>query len=85
MHVSVSTVLSKGMIRNDQVEALLQFLLDLGVHEAWVSETKPSIPAFWDEDLAITEAERLKLAQLQDRYNREGKITWPLRGPGALQ
>ncbi len=75
MHVSVSTVLSREMIRKDQVDEMLQFLIGLGVHEAWIGETKPSLPAFWDKDLVITEDERLKLVRLQDRYNREGKIT----------
>ena len=75
MHVSVSSVLSKKMIEDDYADALLQFLIDLGVHEAWLSETKPSLPAFWDENLVITAAERRKLSEVQDRYNRQGKIT----------
>jgi MoaA/NifB/PqqE/SkfB family radical SAM enzyme len=75
MDVGVSAVLSREMIRNDQTEDFLHFLIGLGVHEAWLSEVKPSVPAFWDEDQVISEADRLKLVKLQDRYNQEGKIT----------
>lgn len=75
MHVGVSAVLSRDMIRNGQTEEFLQFLSGLGVHEAWLSEVKPSVQAFWDRSLVITEEERLKLVQLQDSYNRSGKMT----------
>ncbi len=70
IHVSVSAVLSKEMIQNDQVEEFLQFLIGLNIHEAWLSETKPSIEAFWNNSMVITEAERLKLVVLQDQYNK---------------
>lgn len=75
MHVSVSSVLSREMIRNGQVEEFLQFLIGLGVHEAWLSEAKPSIEAYWQEELVITEEDRVYLCQLQDQYNKAGKIT----------
>lgn len=75
LHVGVSAVLSREMIVRNEVEALLLFLTGLGVDEAWLSEAKPSVPAFWKSDLVITEAERKKLVALQDRYNRDGKIT----------
>jgi MoaA/NifB/PqqE/SkfB family radical SAM enzyme len=75
LHVSVSSVLSREMIRNGQVEEFLQFLIDLGIHEAWLSEAKPSIDAYWHEDLVITEDDRKYLCQLQDKYNKEAKIT----------
>jgi len=75
MHVSVSGVISRQMIADSQVETFLEFLIGLGVHEAWVSEAKPSIPALWHPDVVITEDERLYLVGLQDRYNREGRIT----------
>jgi MoaA/NifB/PqqE/SkfB family radical SAM enzyme len=73
--VGVSAVLSKDMIERDEVERFLEFLVGLGIHEAWLSECKPSVEDFWTEDLVITERERLKLVELQDRYNSEGKIT----------
>jgi len=75
MDVGVSAVLSREMIRNDQAEDFLHFLISLGVNEAWLSEVKPTVEAFWDENLVICEEDRLKLVKLQDRYNKEGKIT----------
>jgi MoaA/NifB/PqqE/SkfB family radical SAM enzyme len=75
LHVGVSAVLSREMIVRDEVEELLAFLSGLEVHEAWLSEAKPSVQGFWKSDLVITEAERRKLVVLQDRYNRDGGIT----------
>jgi len=75
MHVSVSAVLSKEMIRNGQVEEFLQFLIGLDIHEAWLSEAKPSFAGLWKKDAIIAEDERLALVAMQDRYNKEGKIT----------
>ena len=75
LQVGVSAVLSREMIVRDEVEMLLSFLSGLGIHEAWLSEAKPSVQGFWNSDLVITEAERKKLAALQDRYNRKGGIT----------
>jgi len=75
VHISVSSVLSRHMIQSNQTEEFLQFLKGLGVHEAWLSEVKPSIEAFWDSNLVITEEDRTKLMKIQDRYNKEGKIT----------
>jgi MoaA/NifB/PqqE/SkfB family radical SAM enzyme len=75
IQVGVSAVLSREMIRRDQVEGFLHFLKGLDIHEAWLSEVKPSLEAFWDSDLVISEADRLKLVELQDRYNAEGKMT----------
>jgi len=74
VHVGVSAVLSKEMIKENRVEEFLDFLIGMEVHEAWLSECKPSIEEFWTDDLVITEQERLNLVQLQDRYNKEGKI-----------
>ena len=74
-HVSVSTVISKDMLRDNQVEEFLQYLISLDIHEAWLSETKPTVEAFWNKDSVITEKERLSLVNLQDKYNKEGKIT----------
>jgi MoaA/NifB/PqqE/SkfB family radical SAM enzyme len=75
IHVGVSAVLSKDMIRKNQVEEFLEFLIGLEIHEAWLSECKPSVEDFWSEDLVVTEQERQGLVALQDRYNREGRIT----------
>jgi MoaA/NifB/PqqE/SkfB family radical SAM enzyme len=75
VHVGVSAVLSKDMIKNNQVEEFLDFLIGMEIHEAWLSECKPSIEGFWTDDMVFGEQERLKLVKLQDRYNKEGKIT----------
>ncbi len=75
VHVGVSAVLSRDMICSGKVENLLQFLKGLEINEAWLSEVKPSIEPLWNEDLVITEEDRLKLVKLQDRYNKEGKMT----------
>jgi MoaA/NifB/PqqE/SkfB family radical SAM enzyme len=73
--VGVSAVLSPEMIRRRQVEKFLGFLQGLGIHEAWISETKPSVPESWDGAGVITEDERLELVRFQDRYNKEGGMT----------
>ncbi len=75
LHVGVSSVLSRDMIRAGNVEAFLEFLKRLDIDEAWLSEVKPSIEAFWDENLVITEEDRLKLVKLQDHYNAGSKMT----------
>ena len=75
LHVGVSAVLSKEMLRQDLVEEFLEFLKGLGIHEAWFSETKPSVAAFSQKRMVITEKERTMLIQLQDRYNRQGGMT----------
>jgi MoaA/NifB/PqqE/SkfB family radical SAM enzyme len=75
LHTGVSAVLTREMIRRGEAEELLEFLIGLGVDEAWLSEVKPVAAAFWNDQARITEAERLSLAALQDRFNREGRIT----------
>ena len=75
MHVSVSSVLSREMIRRGDVHRLLSFLAGLGIDEAWLSEVKPTLGAFWDDDLVISEEERLQLAAVQDAYNRGTGMT----------
>jgi len=75
LHVGVSGVLSQTMLRTGQTEEFLAFCEGLGVHEAWLSEVKPSVQAFWNEDLVIDEDDRLRLVRLQDRYNRRGGLT----------
>jgi MoaA/NifB/PqqE/SkfB family radical SAM enzyme len=74
IHIGVSAVLSRDMIRNGQVEEFLQFLIGLEIHEAWLSEAKPSLDAYWNQAQIITEDERIHLSRLQDRYNKEGNI-----------
>ena len=75
LHVGVSAVLSREMIENDQVDEYLAFLDGLGVHEAWLSEVKPSLEAFWRDELVINEEHRLRLVRLQDRHNAGGRMT----------
>jgi MoaA/NifB/PqqE/SkfB family radical SAM enzyme len=75
VHLSVSTVISREMLQGNQVPEFLEFLINLGVHEAWLSETKPTVEAFWDQTVVITEEERLSLVSLQDKFNKEGRIT----------
>jgi MoaA/NifB/PqqE/SkfB family radical SAM enzyme len=75
VHVGVSAVLSKKMLHNKETEQFLEFLISLGIHEAWLSEAKPSVERFWNSKSMIDEQERIALVALQDRYNQEGKIT----------
>lgn len=75
VHVGVSAVLSKKMIRDNEVEPFLRFLDGLGIDEAWVSEAKPSVPALWDRNSVIDEDERLTLMRLQDHWNRKKGMT----------
>ena len=70
LHVSVSSVLSREMIRSGEVETLLAFLDSLGVDEAWLSEVKPSVEAFWSDESVISEEERKELTRLQDEHNQ---------------
>lgn len=73
LHVSVSSVLSRESIRNGEAERLISFIASLGVDEAWLSELKPTVSAFWSEELVITEEERRELAALQDAHNRAAR------------
>ena len=75
LHVGVSAVLSRDMIRQGRTEEFLAFLERLGVHEAWLSEVKPSVQAFWSDGHVIGEDERLGLVRLQDRYNKRDGMT----------
>ena len=75
VHVSVSAVLSKAMLREDRVEELLGFLAGLGIDEAWLSECKPAVQGLWNPDEVITEEERGMLLGVQDRHNRDGGMT----------
>ena len=75
LDVGVSAVLSRAMIRGGEVERFIEFLRGLGVHEAWLSEVMPSSGPLWDDDLVISEDDRLSLVALQDRMNRAGGMT----------
>lgn len=75
IHVSVSAVLSKKMIKQGEVEEFIDFLIGLGIDEAWLCEVKPSSEAFWNDDCVISEDDRRGLIRLQDKYNREGRVT----------
>ncbi len=75
LHVGVSAVLTRDMIRTGQTEEFLAFLETLDIHEAWLSEVKPSVAAFWNDELVIGEEDRRALVRLQDRYNKRGGLT----------
>jgi MoaA/NifB/PqqE/SkfB family radical SAM enzyme len=75
IQVGVSAVLSKEQVRREGAEALLDFLEGLDIHEAWLSEMKPSVYAFWNESLLITDEERRGLIALQDERNKRGGMT----------
>ena len=75
LHVGVSAVLSRDMIRQGEAEEFLAFLEGLGVHEAWLSEVKPSVQAFWNDGNVISEEDRLGLVRLQDRHNKRKGMT----------
>ncbi len=75
LDTGVSAVLSKEMVVQGQTERFLAFLETLGVHEIWLSETKPAVQDFWNPSLLLTEGERRDLVALQDRYNRDGRTT----------
>jgi MoaA/NifB/PqqE/SkfB family radical SAM enzyme len=75
IHTGVSAVLSADLVRRGQVESFLDFLESLGLHEAWLSEMKPSIR---DDDGGaglLTAEERAGLVRLQDDRNRRGGMT----------
>ncbi len=75
IHVSVSSVLSRESLKEETIESYLEFLERLGIHEAWLSEAKPSSAEFWRKDFIITPEERQMLVALQDRYNKKGGMT----------
>ncbi len=75
IHIGVSAVISKSMLNSGEVEKFISFLEGLGLHEAWLSETKPSIEPFWESSEQVTEAEKNMLSALQDRNNRKPGMT----------
>ena len=75
IQVGVSAVLSRDLIVEKRVEEFLDFLQGLGVHEAWIAETKPSVQSFWNDSIIPTDEDRRSLRDLQDRRNRRGPMT----------
>ena len=75
IHVGVSAVISKKMLNSGEVEKFIIFLEELGINEAWLSETKPSLEAFWKSSELIMEAEKNTLCKFQDYYNRKSGMT----------
>jgi MoaA/NifB/PqqE/SkfB family radical SAM enzyme len=75
LDVGVSAVISQDLIRERRVEEYLDFLQGLGIHEAWLSETKPSVHSFCKDSLVAAEPERRYLAELQDRRNQRRGMT----------
>ena len=70
LHVGISAVLPREAIRRaDQVERLLALADRLGVHELWLSETKPAVATLFDAAFVLTEDERREIAARQDRWN----------------
>ena len=75
IHIGVSAVISKKMFNSGEVEKFISFLESLGIHEAWLSETKPSIESFWKDSELVSGAEKNKLYVLQDHHNRKPGMT----------
>jgi MoaA/NifB/PqqE/SkfB family radical SAM enzyme len=67
-------------MRKERLHTFIGFLENLRIHEAWLSETKPSTPYFWDEKFIITSQERADLIKYQDDYNKKGKLTFNYLG-----
>ncbi len=75
IHVGVSAVLAREMINRPTIGRYLDFLSGLGIHEAWLSETKPSVAAFCSRERVVTRAEHDLLVGIQDERNRGGGMT----------
>ncbi len=75
MQVGVSAVLSRDLILEKRVDEFLDFLQGLGVHEAWIAETKPAVQPFWNDSIIPSDDDRRFLRDLQDRRNRCGSMT----------
>jgi len=73
IHVGVSAVFSRAMLNPAAVGRYLEFVSSLGVHEAWLSETKPMPGAA--RDGVVTGAEREMLIATQDSWNARGGMT----------
>jgi MoaA/NifB/PqqE/SkfB family radical SAM enzyme len=75
LHTGVSTVLTKEMMNQERMLEFLGFLENLGVHEAWLSEVKPSSEYFWHKEFVISRDETDFLIKLQDQYNKKDGMT----------
>jgi MoaA/NifB/PqqE/SkfB family radical SAM enzyme len=80
IHTSVSSVLTREMMSRDKIIGFMDFLEKLKVHEAWLSEVKPSSEIYWNEDQVIRDEEISMLLDLQDEYNRKNKMTFNYLG-----
>jgi len=86
LHVGVSAVLDKEMLRPERVEQFLRFLEGLGVHEAWLSEAKPSIgrPRARHHRGGAARP-RCAPGPAQSGWRTDGQLPRPFRGQGALR
>ncbi len=75
IHTGVSSVLNRDMMEKEKIHRLVAFLENLGVHEAWLSEMKPSREPFFEEKFVVNDEETLSLMKFQDEYNKTGKMT----------
>jgi MoaA/NifB/PqqE/SkfB family radical SAM enzyme len=75
IHTGVSAVLSREIIKNGDVETFLSFLDGLTIHEAWLSEAKPSVEAYWKDDMVITSGEKALLNGIQEKRNKKHGMT----------
>ncbi|HTR98703.1 MAG TPA: radical SAM protein [Bacteroidota bacterium] len=73
IHVGVSAVLSPAMLAPGVVMQYLEFLSSLGIHEAWLSETKPTPGAA--ADWVVPDVDRDLLIRIQDTWNAKGGMT----------
>jgi MoaA/NifB/PqqE/SkfB family radical SAM enzyme len=75
VHTGVSAVLSKEMINRNDIETFLSFLDGLHIHEAWLSEAKPSVESYWKSDMVVTPAEKGLLKSIQEERNKKPGMT----------
>ncbi len=54
---------------HEEIDRLMAFAAERGVHEVWLSEAKPTVASLWREDQVLTEEERRGVADYQDRWN----------------
>jgi MoaA/NifB/PqqE/SkfB family radical SAM enzyme len=74
VHVGISAVLPRHEIRGiHAIRRLLAFAEQLGVHELWLSEAKPTVRELWRSDCVLAEEERRYIARFQGEWNREAR------------
>jgi len=70
LHVGISAVLPRDEIRRPAaIERLLAFAQERGVHELWLSETKPAVAALFEDEVVLAEHERRAISGWQDWWN----------------